>query len=115
MSRTSWLELCRAEGMRGAGLREEWRLWRGRAQDFDPNSLEPIAHPLFSRMPEDLGWPPPAQLCLPGLDDGFGDPGALGPFEDRGDRTLIQEALRVEIPSILRTDLRSFWRYWRGR
>lgn len=114
MSRTAWLELSRARGTRAEGLREEWRRWRSRAQDYDLDAAPwPIPHPVFSLMPEQLGWPSAGQLCLPGLNDGFQDLSPLGPFNDVGDRLLIREALRLEIYAILTTDLRTFWRHRR--
>ena len=36
---------------------------------------------------------------------------SFGPFRDEGDRALILEAQRFGFPTILTTDLRSFWRH----
>jgi hypothetical protein len=63
-------------------------------------------------MPEEVGWPGLGQSSLPGL-EGFGSmpAGPLGPFQDPGDRQLIREALHFDIPAILTTDLKTFWRH----
>lgn len=111
VSRASWQELCRARGTRGEELRGEWRLWRARAQDFDAEAFEIVPHPRFTAMPEVLGWPGPGQSCLPRLRDGWDTAEVFGPFRDAGDRLLIQDAMRLEVPAILTTDLRTFWRH----
>lgn len=107
----SWQELLQAPGERGIALRREWRYWRRRTQSFgDLGACAP--HPLFTRMPEELGWPSPGQASLPGLEDlGSMPSDALGPFRDPGDRQLIREALHFDIPAILTTDLKTFWRH----
>lgn len=47
------------------------------------------------------------------------DAPSFGPFRHAGDRALIRDAYRGNVPAILTTDLRSFWRhrrwlYWAG-
>jgi hypothetical protein len=111
VTRASWLEFSCAPGSRGHRLMDEWRLWRSRAQTFDPITLESMPHPMFTPMPEVLGWAPANQPSLPGLDDGHNTVEPLGPFRDAGDRRLIQEAQWLGVPGILTTDLKTFWRH----
>ncbi len=112
VSRTSWEELSRAPRDRRDALLDEWRRWRARACEYaDAFNDERVPHPMFSTMPEVLGWPMPSQLTL------FDEPReqfvSRGPFHDPGDVSLIREAQSLSVPAILTTDLRSFWRYRR--
>ncbi|MBA2360445.1 MAG: hypothetical protein H0V79_05830 [Actinobacteria bacterium] len=48
------------------------------------------------------------QLGIPGI---VQQHAVLGPFGGAGDCALIRDALRAEVPVILTTDLRTFWRH----
>jgi hypothetical protein len=113
VSWTSYVEIGRAPESKRPRLLDEWALWRSRAwssaDPFDPFCELRLPHPVFSPVPEQ---PIPGQLPL--LD--VGPPLSLeqqhfGPFRNPGDVALINEALRHQVPAILTTDIKSFWRF----
>lgn len=111
VSLVSWQELLRSPADRRKKLEAEWRHWRARSQVLHPETFESVPHPTFTQMPEDLRWPRSGQMVLPGLGQAWETEERLGPFQDAGDRQLIREALLYELPAILTTDLKTFWRH----
>jgi len=109
VSETSWDELSKIGGAKGSRLRAWWSDWAGyweaSADQFpgiDADALwasEPVADPdqlqLFDT--------PSVRRRDTAIERGF------GPFADEGDRALICDAVRANIPAILTTDVRSFW------
>jgi hypothetical protein len=86
----------------GGGIKESWyphidteRLVVRWSPEVAEEQLSlPVAPPL---------WPLAAE-CIPRLD----------PFTDAGDRALIRIAMRAGIPTILTTDINSFWSHRRA-
>ena len=98
-------------GLKGARLRNEWRLWRSRAQDFNYEIGEVAADPHYIVMPEALGWSLPGQLALFPGESPPDVSHRLGPFKDQGDVALILETKRLGFEAILTVDLKSFWQH----
>jgi hypothetical protein len=112
VSETSLIEVEKRDGARGRKLRQWWHEWA----DYFQGCLDADWYPevdaddlIVRRGPEvaegqfALAVAPPlprlSAECVP----------AFGPFRDAGDRALIRDALRAGIPTILTTDIRSFW------
>jgi hypothetical protein len=116
VAEASLIEFERLDNAKGAELRQWWREWadyfkgcldEGWYPYIDAESLlirrSPPEHDGQQSLPiEPARWPLAAE-CVP----------TFGPFLDAGDRALIRTALRAGIPTILTTDLNSFWRYRR--
>ncbi len=109
VSETSLAELACVGGGRGTALRDWWfDLWHywDSCEEFFPE----IDY-------SGLAWPQPDvspdQLALFEMDAAIPGHAALGEplarLRDVGDRALVRDAIRAGIPSILTTDLRSFW------
>jgi hypothetical protein len=101
----------------GSGLREWWQQW---ADYFDGlysegwyphvdaarlliRNAPEVAVDQLSLPVEPARWPLDVE-CIPPFE----------PFRDAGDRALIRTAVRAGVPTILTTDLNSFWRYRRA-
>jgi hypothetical protein len=113
-SETSLLEFARVTDEKGRELLDWWRQWAHYMQgciDADWYPAIAIEQLTIQRGPEvsedQLALPiaPPRSLLT---DDAVP---AIGPFRDAGDRALIHDAVRAGIPTILTTDIRSFWRH----
>jgi hypothetical protein len=117
VSEASLIEFERLNNAKGAQFRQWWYEWAdyfngcldgGWYPDIDPKPL--IVRPLVTVADGQLSFSiEPARWslspeCVP----------TFGPFRDAGDRALIRQALRAGLPTILTTDLRSFWRYRRA-
>jgi hypothetical protein len=117
VSEASLIEFERAEGAKGTALRQWWFEWA----DYFDGCLDAgwyleldAEHLLIRRSPEvaegqlslaldPAPWPL-APECIP----------VIGPFPDAPDRALIRCALRAGVPTILTTDLNTFWRHRRA-
>jgi hypothetical protein len=116
VSEASLVEFERLDNRKGVLLRQWWREWA----DYFGNDLDAGWYPGID--PEPLVIRPPSteidgQQALPieparPLLSSECVP-AFGPFLDAGDRVVIRSALRAGIPTILTTDLKSFWRHRR--
>jgi hypothetical protein len=112
VSESSLIELDRVNGTKGQRLREWWFEWADYFQgcldadwypELDSHGLVVPGGPEVAEGQLALAiapslWPLSAE-CVP----------AFGPFRDAGDRALIRDARRAGIPTILTTDLKSFW------
>jgi hypothetical protein len=112
VSESSLLELDKAGGTKGWELRQWWFEWA----DYFQGCLHAEWYPdldlrglVVNQGPE----PGEGQLALPIAPRAAALSGdrvpSFGPFRDAGDRALIRDAMRAGIPTILTTDLRSFW------
>jgi hypothetical protein len=109
VSETSLLELQRLGGTKGSRLRAWWYdwadFWAGYAEAYPEILTEALAPPSAVVAAGQLSLfelPSRSQLDLESNT-------ALGPLRDAGDRALVRDALRCDIPAILTTDLRSLW------
>ena len=109
VSETSLLELQRLGSAKGGRLRAWWYewadFWAGYAEAYPEIATEALAPPPAATTPGQL-----ALFELPSrsrLDLESSSP--LGPLRDAGDRALVRDALRCDVPAILTTDLRSLW------
>jgi hypothetical protein len=116
VSEASLVEFERLNNDKGAQLRQWWREWAeyfgndldaGWYPEIDPDALLVRPLPIQIEGQQALPIEPPRPLlsadCVP----------EFGPFEDAGDRVVIRSALGAGIPTILTTDLKSFWRHRR--
>jgi hypothetical protein len=117
VAEVSLVEFDRAGGPKGGSLRRWWLEWADYVEGCREEGWYPLldaASLLLQRAPtvaegqqslpvEAARWPL-APECVP----------SLGPFSDAGDRALIRVALRAGIPTILTTDLNSFWKHRRA-
>jgi hypothetical protein len=117
VSEISLVEFDRAQGPKGESLRRWWLEWADYADACRDGGWYPaleMASLLLQRAPvvaegqqslpvEAAHWPL-APECAP----------TLGPFLNAGDRALIRVAIRAGIPTILTTDLNSFWSHRRA-
>jgi hypothetical protein len=117
ISEISLIEFERAHGPKGESLRRWWLEWADYVEGCREEGWYPAldtASLLLQRSPtvaegqqslpvEAARWPLAAE-CVP----------TFGPFSDAGDRALIRVALRAGVPTILTTDLNSFWRHRRA-
>jgi hypothetical protein len=117
VSEISLVEFDRAQGPKGESLRHWWLEWADYADACRDGGWYPAlesASLLLQRAPvvaegqqslpvEAARWPLGPE-CVP----------TLGPFLNAGDRALIRVAMRAGIPTILTTDLKSFWRHRRA-
>jgi hypothetical protein len=112
VSESSLIEFDKVDGAKGRELRQWWFEWAGYFQGCLDADWYPEVYPdglIVARGPEvaegQLALPVAAPLspvsapCVP----------AFAPFRDAGDRALIRDAWRSGIPTILTTDLKSFW------
>jgi hypothetical protein len=105
VSLTSWYELSAAPAARRQALLEEWKDWAERAQSvvaLPAAAVEALVGGAASATAH------PDQLAIPSINE---QRAAIGPFGGAGDCALIRDALRAEVPVILTTDLRTFWRH----
>lgn len=112
VSETSLAEFAGTNGTKGRGLRTWWRDWAdyveacfdgGWYPELDVGDLSfrrgpEVADGQLALFEEPSSWPLSPE-CVP----------PFGPFRDAGDRALIRDAVRAGIPTILTTDLKSFW------
>jgi hypothetical protein len=113
VSWTSYVEIGRAPESKRPRLLNEWALWRSRAwtsaDPLDPFCELRVPHPVFGPVPE---RPIPGQLRLLEVGTLLSlEQQRFGPFRNPGDVALIKEALRHQVPAILTTDIKSFWRF----
>lgn len=114
VSEASLIEFEPLHGTKGKQLRQWWSEWAdyfdacldgGWYPGLDVESLLIRQVPLVAQgqlsLEVEPQRPPLSAECVP----------AFGPFRDAGDRALIRTALRAGIPTILTTDLNSFWRH----
>jgi hypothetical protein len=114
VSETSLIEFARASGAEGRSLLQWWGEWADymascEEADWYPEiAISALALPRGPEVSED-------QLALPiqpaGAPLSPESVPPLGPFRDPGDRALIRDAIRAGVPTILTTDIRSFWRH----
>jgi hypothetical protein len=116
VSEISLIEFDQLQGPKGNSLRRWWLEWADYAEGCRDGGWYPVldaACLLLQRSPtvaegqqslpvEAARWPLAAE-CVP----------TFGPFSNAGDRALIRVAQRAGIPTILTTDLNSFWRHRR--
>lgn len=109
VSETSLAELELVGGRRGAALRlwwsELWHYWHSCEEFFPEIDFDGLAWPGPDVSPDQLTLFE-MEAAVPGH-AAPGEPLAL--LSDVGDRALVRDAIRSRIPSILTTDLRSFW------
>lgn len=117
VAEASLIEFERVSGAKGHELRQWWYEWAyffdgcldgGWYPDLDADRLlirtaPAVADDQLSLAVELAPWPL-ATECIP----------PFGPFADAGDRALIRAALRAGVPTILTTDLNSFWQHRRA-
>lgn len=108
VSETSRVELKRLGGAKGSRLRAWWtdwaHYWDACVHDY-PELATTRDQPEVALTPGQL-----ALFELPPCPEGdLRSDGPLGPLRDAGDRALVREAVRYQIPAILTTDLRSLW------
>jgi hypothetical protein len=117
VAEASLIEFERLNSAKGAQLRAWWREWADYFSGCHRDGWYPHvdAERLLIRTPPTVAddqlsleigpapWPISAE-CFP----------KFGPFPDAGDRALIRAALRAGVPTILTTDLNSFWRHRRA-
>lgn len=111
VSETSLIEFARATGRKGRRLLAWWSQWKEYMDGCDdagwyPDiAIEELTVPRGPAVSE-------AQLVLPVEPTEWPEAvPAFGPFRDAGDRALIRDAVRAGVPTILTTDIRSFWRH----
>ena len=105
VSLTSRHELSAAPAARRGALLAEWDDWAEHAQSVVELSAAVVAALVGNAAPAPVH---PDQLGIPGI---VQQHAVLGPFGGAGDCALIRDALRAEVPVILTTDLRTFWRH----
>jgi hypothetical protein len=105
VSLTSRCELSAAPAARREALLAEWDDWAERAQRAVQLPAGVVEMLVGNAAPAPA---PPDQLAIPGIVD---KRAVVGPFGGAGDCALIRDALRAEVPVILTTDLRTFWRH----
>jgi hypothetical protein len=105
VSLTSRYELSAAPAARRQALLAEWDDWAEHAQSVVELSADVVETLVGNAAPAPVH---PDQLAIPGV---LKQRAVLGPFGGAGDCALIRDALRAEIPVILTTDLRTFWRH----
>jgi hypothetical protein len=117
VAETSLIEFEQLDSVKGGQLRRWWHDWADYCESCLDGGWYPgldVAALLLRSGPPVI----PGQLALPvepalwPLADECIPP--LGPFMDAGDRALIRIAMRAGIPTILTTDLNSFWRHRRA-
>jgi hypothetical protein len=109
VSQTSWEEVAQIGGEKGSRLRGWWQdwaaYWEGLCEAFPDVDADALWQPVPAEDPNQLELfvAPRERGYERAIDEGF------GPFADLGDRALICDALRANVPAILTTDIRSFW------
>jgi hypothetical protein len=109
VSESSLIEFQKTNGAKSRELRQWWFEWADYFQgcldadwypDIDPHGLVIAGGPEVADGQLALSIVPALSPdCVP----------SFGPFRDAGDRALIRDAMRAGIPTILTTDLKSFW------
>ncbi len=116
VAEVSLIEFERLNGAKGSQLRGWWQEWADYFKGCYADGWYPhvdaerllirtapvVADEQLSLAIEPVRWPLAAE-CIP----------PFGPFPDAGDRALIRTALRAAVPTILTTDLNTFWRHRR--
>jgi hypothetical protein len=110
VSETSLVELERVGGGRGAALLRWWwdlcHYWDSCEEFYPEVDFAGLAWPQPDVSPDQLTLFE-MEAVAPGY-AALDEPLAL--LRDVGDRALVRDAIRAGIPSVLTTDLRSFWR-----
>lgn len=114
VSATSLHELERtnvAPGMRSELLRW-WSEWAAYGLETTWEASAPDPRELLPR--QSAAHPGQLRLALGKTAERVSFPPPFRPFRDRGDCSLVREALRAGVAGILTTDIRSFWRHRRS-